>query len=429
MQPISRRLYPVRYWLFVVFAVGVPGFEYFGPGGRAAEHGLFTDQALAQIALSCFCGASLFLITFSSGKAIQARPLAAPLWPYVFLLCLLIVTSILSPKDNLLLSLFRLGEWIVGILLFVSIYTREPVESAPSLLVDLIGKICWISIAIVWVFAVVDPKIAFNAMDEVTGAVQYRLGGIVVHPIRLGVLTAIAFWQVFFFGKRRWRFFGCGFALLTLLLSYSRIAWLGFFASVMLYVFTRKGTMLRVATSAGIALSVPLLFSYSDKMVKFLGRGRGENNLATLSERTEIWGMARAAIQRRPWIGYGFIDGVRNVMSRVHQVTWGTPAHCHNEMLQALASGGVGALVLILFLYYRAWRTTLRRWRRSPVGFLLAVIMIQVTFFAMGGPLLTVQFSQLGVLFVICYICAPELGRNAAFDPSRGKSVIAGRRT
>lgn len=390
----------------------MPGFQDFvnSTTGQVKEHSLLSPQALAHIGLSLSCGAALFLITFSTGKAIKTRPLKANFLPLILLLCVMAVASVLSPQDNLALSFFRLGEWVLVVLLFISIYTREPSASVQALIIDLIGKICWFNIAIIWLFAAFAPSLALNFVDEVSGAIQFRLGGVVIHPIRLGVLATIAFWQVFLFGRRRWRIPACTVALLTLLLSYSRIAWIGFSLSLVLYVFARKGTLLRVTTLMAGGVSLLLLYSFPGRLASFISRGEGTSNLATLSDRTRIWTMAHEIILKRPWIGYGYMDGVTQALAKSHVLTWQVPRHCQNEYLQAVASGGICAGILLALIYLYAWKFTFTNRHRSSVGFLLLVVMIQVTLYGVGELNMAGPIQSAGVLFIICYISAPELG-------------------
>lgn len=409
MHSYGQKLYPLRYWLFVAYGVGIPGFIDWGPAGHGIEHGLFNPYSILQIILTLGCGIALFLVTLSGGKAISARPLAFRSAPLILLLLLLCVTSVLSPKDNVVLSIYRLLEWALGFLLFISVYTREPLATATALGTDIIGKICWVCILLVLVFLVIDPPLAYQSIEEVTGAVQVRLGGAVIHPIRLGLMAATAFWHTLFFGRRQWRSIGCSVALLTMLLAYSRIAWLGFVINAVLYACLRRNVLARVITIFGAAISVPLGYVFSDKIISILGRGEGTSNLTSLTGRTAIWAMARQAIARRPWVGYGYIDGVKNAMLRVQLTVWGQPGNLHNEVLQAIGGGGIIAGLLVLYIYSRLVRDSIRAARRSPEALFLLMVVVQLVLYASGGIILGTAILQPGAMLIVCLICTSEL--------------------
>ncbi len=76
MRSYAQTFFPARYWLFVVFGVGVPGFTPY-TSGQIVEHGIVTPQSIAEIILSCSCGMFFFAMTLSGGKAVAA-PAGAP---------------------------------------------------------------------------------------------------------------------------------------------------------------------------------------------------------------------------------------------------------------------------------------------------------------------------------------------------------------
>lgn len=409
MRTIGRAYYSNRFWLYVIYGVGVPGFINYGPTGHGVEHGLFTPQSVAEILLSCICGVLFISLTFAGGKAVAARPIEFRFGTLLSLLLVLGLASAVSPKDNIVLSLYRMGEWTLAFALFTSIYSREPVQNAPRLAVDLVGTICWLSILIVWVVLFIHPSLAYESFEDVTGATQVRFGGSVIHPIRLGLMAATAFWYTAFFGSKKWKVVGCFFAFVTMLLTYSRIPWLGFVLGLVLYSFVRRSAVVRAFTCISAGIVTPLAYLYSDKLIRLLGRGMGASNLESLSDRTEIWAMATEAISRRPWIGYGYIDGVKNVLVTVQQTTWGTPPHCHNELLQMIACGGVLAGVLTVGIYCRLGWATIKQVRHSEEGLFFTLLLVQLFLFAIGGVILGGPILDVGALLVVCLVVAPEL--------------------
>jgi exopolysaccharide production protein ExoQ len=126
------------------------------------------------------------------------------------------------------------------------------------------------------------------------------------------------------------------------------------------------------ATLGGVLLGVS---HYTDAVLDLLGKDR------SLTGRTQIWEAVRAAILRRPLLGYGFDafwQGLQGESMRILvAVGWDVP-HSHNGYLEALLGFGMvgGALVLLFIirlgrdalLYVRANRTMAGLW---PSAFLI----------------------------------------------------------
>ena len=404
----SRARYPVRYWLFVIYAVGIPGFLKFDPTGKVHEFGLFNPQSIAAIVLTCSTAVLLFCITTASRKAIIATPTAIDLRPFVALLVVLSAATLLSPKDSLALSFYRLGEWFLGFCLLLSTYTRQPREQRDSFAVSLMAHICWIGISIVWIFLLFNPSLAVNSPEELSGAIQIRLGGYVIHPNTLGVLAGIAFWHALLFLRGGRKLFALVFTFSTLVLTYSRGAWLGFAATVVLYIlFSRKSAVRVLGILATMLASVAAIL-FSDKMIDFLGRGQGEKSLATLSQRTEVWALAARMIAGRPLLGYGYIDGVKVKLASVSHFGNFFPPHVHNEFLQAWASGGILAAFLIFLVYWRVLRQAFKQARGNVYALFIFFALVQLFLYSLAGPIMTKSFVQLGALLLICFVASAD---------------------
>jgi O-antigen ligase len=422
-------LYPVRYWLFVIYAVGVPGFLKFDPTGRVHEFGLFNPQSIASIVLTCCTALFFFCIATASRKAIIATPTAIDLKPFVALLAVLSIATLLSPKDDFAISFYRLGEWFLGFCLLLSTYTRQPREQRDSFAVSLMAQICWIDICIVWIFLLFYPSLAVNSPEELTGAIQIRLGGYVIHPNTLGVLAGIAFWHALLFLRGGRKLLALVFTLSTLVLTYSRGAWLGFAATVVLYILFSKKSAVRVLGILATMLASVGAILFSDKMIDFLGRGQGEKSLATLSQRTEVWALAAKMISQRPLLGYGYIDGVKVRLASISHLGNFFPPHVHNEFLQAWASGGILAALLIFLVYWRGLRQAFRLARGSVYRLFILFTLVQLFFYSLAGPIITKSFVQVGALLLICFLTSADgYWRMAGSQPPSRASIDANHR-
>lgn len=400
--------YKLRYWLFIAYAVGVPVFIKFDHTGETHNFSLFNAQSIASITLTLGCATLLFWVTLISRRNIQARPVAFQRLPLVALLVLLVVASAANPRDNFAISIYRLGEWILAFLLLLGIYSREPFENALDLASQMVAAICWISVAIVWLALPVVPSLAFSVPEEVTGAIQFRLGGYLIHPNTFGVIVGIVFWHALLFQRSAKRMVLCSFALLSLALTYSRGAWVGFVLSAIVYVLVSRRTSARLIVGAGLATAALLSILFSGSVTHLLERGAGENNLTTLSGRAMVWAAALKGIEQKPFLGYGYIDGVKHMIPQYMAVNYWVPSHCHNDLLQAIASGGIFAGCLLVWVYMRGIVQGFRVCRSGKNELFLFLAFVQLLVFAIVTPLFMVQFRQLGAILLVCVIAFSE---------------------
>jgi hypothetical protein len=65
IQPsLAQKRYPIRYWIFVAYAVGVPNFVKFDGSGRTHEFGLFNPTSISTIILTLSCAFLLHQLQF-----------------------------------------------------------------------------------------------------------------------------------------------------------------------------------------------------------------------------------------------------------------------------------------------------------------------------------------------------------------------------
>ena len=413
IQPtLTQRKYPLRYWIVVACAIGMPNFIKFDTTGLTHNEGLFNPTSLGQIAITLTTAFLLAVITLLTRRPIIMRKVtvAAGLW--LSLLTLLVIASILQPESqsvrvkatDLPTSIFRLGEWTLAFVLFLSLYTRESKENGTDLIIRLISVLCWVKIILVWIMLPVYPALVYGVADD-TAESHRRLGGTMVHPVHLSVLAGVAFFHAFFF-LRGWRkAVACIFALATLFLTYARSEELVFLIVFMVYVFAiTRNPLHRWAGIAGVFYLGAGALIFQDKIIGYLARGQGVRNITTLSERTLVWQASFRAFWHRPWIGYGYIAGVKNALRDQWVYTNWIPPHCHSEFIQALVSGGILAGILVVCIYIRVLWAALRNARQGLKHIFLLIALIQLIIMAFIMPLITVPFCETGCLFLLCFI-------------------------
>jgi O-antigen ligase len=422
IQPaLTQTKYPLRYWITVMFVVGMPNFIKFDNTGLTHNEGLFNPTSLGQIMITLTVGFLLIVVTMLTRRPVLMRRvnISAGLW--FSLLFVLVVASILQPDSHssphkatdLPLSLYRIGEWVLGFLLFLSLYTRESKENGTDLMIRLISILCWVKIILVWVMLPLMPSLVYGAADD-TAEAHRRLGGTMVHPVHLSVLAGVAFFHAFFFMRGPKKTIACFFALATLVLTYARSELLVFLIVFAIYILVITRNPLHkwagIAGVIAVALGAILL---QDKLIEYLARGQGMRNITTLSERTLVWQASFRAFWLRPYIGYGYIAGVKSALRDQWVYTNWIPPHCHSEFIQALVSGGFLAGILVVFVYIRMLWSAVRNARMGLKHIFLLITFIQLFIMAFIMPLITVQFCETGCLFLMCFIGVVAAQREA----------------
>lgn len=409
---LTKRLNPVRYWMFVIYAVGLPNFVRFDGSGRTHKEGLFNAASESAIALTLTTGFIFAAITLLNRHRILQRRIniAAALW--IVLAFDLVVTSFLEPATrltpvaptDLLLSLYRLAEWALAFLLLLSLYTREKPESATDFSVRLIAIVCWVNVIIVWIALPLLPSLVYAPAADGSEA-NPRLGGLMIHPGHLSLLAGVAFFHALMFLRGPKRIAACLLAFVTVVLTYARAELIVLVISLAIYVviLSRSAALRWFGVSLGLVLG-GLAIALREQALRYLERGQSLRTITTLSERTLVWKASAQAFAARPILGYGFIAGPRHaILDYWHATNW-VPPHAHNEFLQALLSGGVVAGLLITAIYGRAWWAGLCQARLGPKHAFLLIVLMQCTLLAFTMPLITSQLSRIGVVFLLTFL-------------------------
>jgi exopolysaccharide production protein ExoQ len=138
----------------------------------------------------------------------------------------------------------------------------------------------------------------------------------------------------------------------------------------------------------------------------------------TLTGRTDLWSMALAMIERRPWLGYGYGGFWRGAVGESGYlwlaVGW-EPPHSHNGFLDlALDLGIVGLLAFLLALLSALYRATLRaRSARSAEAVGPLVLLVFLILYNLTESAILKHNDIFWVIFVVASAGAslPPIGR------------------
>ena len=407
-----QRVFPLRYWLFVAYAMGVPTFINFDSTNRTHEYGLFNAWSIATMLLT-FTTAFVFItITLLSRAKIIARKVYFSGWAWGSLLIVFLIASSFEPafhtqpdtRTDLYISIYRLAEWVLAFLLLLSIYSREPIENSANLMASLLARLCWAYIAIVWLTLPIAPHLAYSVGPSDLAGSHARLGGILIHPDLLATLAGIACFHALLQLSGAMRVIAFGIAFLTNFLTYSRSGEAFLLFALALYVIFFGHGLIRLLGGISGTLILGTAVLYANRIVDYLARGNGLNNIATLSDRTYVWNDAVTAIRLRPLQGYGFMGGAKNALKEHWKYSHWVPPHTHNELLQALLSGGILAAILVICLFVNAIWCSIRISRVGSTYVFFLFALVQLTLFSILVPLITTQFGVMAAAFIISFI-------------------------
>ncbi len=209
----------------------------------------------------------------------------------------------------------------------------------------------------------------FLGMDPIRGRSIYRpefghtaVSGFFGHhlsyagQILIFVLMTAAWWLA---ERRRWPVLGAlGVMALALFWNYSRSAWLGAGAGLVLLVFLTRGPERRWGLGA-MGAFVLVVAAVGPVREHFLRIFHWEQHLTRLN----LWRSSLEGIAAEPLLGFG--PGNFGALLAEHQVSghYDTLAHSHNDLLMHGVNAGlpgivaaVALLVVTCRLFWRAWR-------------------------------------------------------------------------
>lgn len=426
IAPVQER-YPVRYWVTLAYMTGLPNFVHFDPTGLTHKQGLVNLSSLISLAYTAIAALMLVGLTALSREGLFVRRFnfKAGLWIAMFLG--LGVSTLLEPAPKFftpratdtLTSFYQLLQWAMGFLMILTLYSRETAERAPTMITQFIVRMCWATMIPIWIMVPLAPSLAYISEDGTRSTVA-RLGGVALHPSMVALMASVIFLHSLLLLRGPRRLLGCAFALLSMVLTYTRSTEIIFLLVLWIYLlFLSRGRSLRWLGVATLLIAIAAGALFSQKLDAYLSRGQSAADVSSGSGRTLVWEVGMRAWAERPLLGYGFISGPRNAFrDNWKQAHW-LPPHAHNEFVQALMSGGLVSGGLIIWLYlYMTWKG-LQRARADPQTTFFFLVWLELLFISIASTNITTGFGKPSILLIACFLMfVVEDRRAAATQPS-----------
>jgi O-antigen ligase len=178
---------------------------------------------------------------------------------------------------------------------------------------------------------------------------------------------------------------------------------------VVFVVYRARKTLVGAVTIAlvtGAAITVAFVTANLEEVTGRFGKD------PSFTGRTDLWVEVIRAIERKPWLGFGFDGYFGDALSESHLITafprfdWG-PNHAHNALLESALHVGIPMTIVYLAFNLRGLRRAIEhiRWVRGPIGLfpLVFLTMMGITSITESG----IFNQRFGVtLFVLAIVMA-----------------------
>lgn len=317
-------------------------------------------------------------------NALKFEHLLAPAF-YVMYLLLGFVSFMWSSKwQYSALQWFMTAESFVFVFLFmkaVIIYNTH----YPDKTINLIRVFAWANFPIMLTFVIgslIDPDTFYRGMR---GGEEQRLGGYIMNPNELGMLSSISAAMSYLYlqmTKRKfWGILMMVASILVLVWTSSRSSAIGFLMIMGVLVLKSDNKNLKIIMFSGIAIALPLLVRY----VVFKDDG-GVEEVLSMTGRLPFWkALLNEGIVHEPFFGYGFMrinytDYFQGLNTYPARMT-------HNTFMQILMNlGFVGFFIGIMNVSLTVHNFILHK--NHPYGnFFIALII----------PVIINSFTEFGI--------------------------------
>ncbi len=254
-------------------------------------------------------------------------------------------------------TLYRSVEYLVGVALLGAILAAVPSTDRYKRLFDWTWVLLGGLLMTVWAGAMAWPEEAWIRGGEL---LQVRIAGVLPALDQNSVGEYAAFLAIVALTRLQFLTRGRGqafywllliFGLVTLVLSQTRVAIVGFLLGALLVLFLSK----RRGVIVFLVLMAILLFSLSNsaEVLRTLWqRGDSPAGLATLSGRLPVWELAWKKFSERPVTGYGAYAGGRFVVGPLVGTGWTSTLNTYVEILLGTS---IWALIPLLAALAGAW--------------------------------------------------------------------------
>ena len=408
---LTRQQHPLLYWTTLLYVLQYPNFVHFDASGRVGD--ALNFSSILGIVVAVIAGYLLILMLLLERKPVLERKVHVDLGLWILLLLELSMASIMEPHSRLtapsmgspFITVFRLGQWCVAFGLILALYSRTAHERATELMVQIIGRVCWIWMAMVYFILPLYPSQVYGVGEENTDAVP-RLGGGLAGPAALALYASLGFfYALLFFPKGPRKVFCCLLAVVTVYLTRARFQQANFVFALLVYlVIVSRKSVVRWATIAVALFMVIAALPFSNKISDSIARGQSLQTLSTLDDRTRVWQAAWDAIKVRPIIGYGYNQGAKHALRDYWTYHHWIPPHAHNEFIEFWLAGGIIALAIVVYLYGHFFVVAWRDVHRSPYQLFLFIAFLHFALNTISGGALSFVYMPSGGLFVLAFI-------------------------
>lgn len=283
-------------------------------------------------------------------------------------------------------------QWLMTFesFIFVLIYMRVVAmvnHHFPARQVNLVQIFAWAFFPIMIVFIVgsfVEPDTFYRGMR---GGEEQRLGGWIMNPNELGMLSSMAAALSYLYlqqvKRKFWPIFMMISAILILALTSSRSSAIGFLLIMGIIVMLSENKKLKMVMLVSMIIIVPLALNY----VIFKESG-GVEEVLSMTGRLPFWtALLNECIVREPYFGYGFMrinytDYFQGLNTYPAKMT-------HNTFMQALMNlGFVGFFIIfwqLVLTIRNAVKEKLHYYNRFFIAVFVPVIINSFTEFGIYG--------------------------------------------
>lgn len=254
---------------------------------------------------------------------------------------------------------------IYPVFLFTALFLSRKDDKYFSIHAIKIGLLAFVSASLL--FAVLMPGMALQKdyADGWIAALNIRLWGLGSHPNTLAplalVFLLVTLYQPF---RRRWlQYSAIALSLLTLLLAQSKTSWFAAIVTVLVMVWARyrynpsssarpkpSNSFRQLSTPifvCVVGIAVVLGAAVVNHKIESQSAAKQEE-ISTLSGRTQIWNVAKETWEQNPAFGYGATAWGEDFRTRIDM---GFAYSAHNQFFQTLSeAGAVGVAGLMIYL-------------------------------------------------------------------------------
>jgi O-antigen ligase len=266
-------------------------------------------------------------------------------------------------------TLYKSLEYLVDVAMLAALLATFRSREGYQNLFDWTWVLYGLLLASVWMGVLIWPS---QALHPRIGALGVQLDGIfpAVNANSVGefaaVLAIVALTRLLRQGPhsdRAW--YGLLFvaSFITMLFAQGRSAIAGFVVGAILVLSFSKRAILSIGLAAGAALFL-FLAAANGWLWEFLRRGESDQEIQSLSGRTEYWQLAWQKFVEHPLIGYGAYAAGRSFIMTVMRED---PGSMHSEYVEILMGTGLWGMVPVVAALLATWWWLIRSLRDSSL--------------------------------------------------------------